>query len=124
MAFGPPQQDRSSRSARVSRVLASVLFGLQVLLWGGGSILEARAAAESLTRRAHVEDTGTTKCPPIHSDVDCLVCRTLSGGAVGASPPSINLLHTVADRCPDSSAAIGAGRKHHGSVGSRAPPSA
>ncbi|HEX6317038.1 MAG TPA: hypothetical protein VFZ73_19330 [Gemmatimonadaceae bacterium] len=71
------------------RVLATVLLGLQALLWGGGSILEARTAAESLMRYSHVEDQATRACPPIHSHLDCVICRTFGGGAAGGDAPTV-----------------------------------
>jgi hypothetical protein len=67
-----------------SRALSVIVLALQAFLWGGGSMLEARSAAESLTRYSHIEDQGTTACPPIHSHLDCVVCRTLSSGALTA----------------------------------------
>jgi hypothetical protein len=109
--------------ARAPRLLAVVLLALQALLWGGGSIIEARAAAESLTRHAHVEDTGTTTCPPIHSHLDCLVCRTLSGGALGGSPPSIRPSRSGIARRPDGIVVAAADCTSCGPLGSRAPPS-
>jgi hypothetical protein len=108
---------------RVSRTLAALLLGLQALLWGGGSILEAGAAAESLTRYAHVEDTSTTTCPPFHSHLDCVVCRAFSGGAVAVPAPVVSL-------APAGSACLAASdlvaRQDHVGSGTlpRAPPRA
>jgi hypothetical protein len=42
----PSQRKRAS--GRLPRALVVALLGLQFLIWGGGSIIEARAAAESL----------------------------------------------------------------------------
>src|SRR5512138_314264 len=74
-------------SRALSRILAMALLGFQALLWGGGSTIEARTAAESLMRVSHVEDQSTTDCPPFHGHLECLICRTLSGGAGGESAP-------------------------------------
>ena len=106
---------------RVPRALAILLLGFQALLWGGGSIVEAHAAAESLTRYSHVEDEGT-RCPPIHSHLDCLICRTFASGAIAARSrdvlppvigvswvPSADVAGTRDDGC-------------FGPLGSRAPP--
>jgi hypothetical protein len=109
---------------RRTRRFAAILLGLQALLWGGGSILEARAAAESLTRHAHVEDTGSTTCPPIHSHLDCLVCRTLSNGALGGSAPSVRPTQSVKVCLPEGPAVAGLDYTARGPLGSRAPPSA
>ena len=121
-----PSRHFRSRSllhgAQITRVLASVLFGLQALLWGGGSIIEARAAAESLTRYSHVEDQGTTACPPIHSHLDCLVCRTMNGaGHAGSAPSLIPVTSRVAEYMA-SEAVTPANRGLSGPLGSRAPP--
>jgi hypothetical protein len=109
-------------SGRLSRTIATVLLALQALVWGGGSIIEARAAAASLTRYAHVEDTSTTTCPPIHSHLDCLVCRTLSGGALGGSAPSVRIVTNGSTLCPEGTVVSGADDAPRGSLGSRAPP--
>lgn len=115
---------RHWRAKRVPVWVAAVVFGLQALLWGGGSILEARAAAESLTRRSHVEDVNSTKCPPIHSEVDCLICRTLSGGALHGSAPSLGPVHASRACRPEGLFVAGSDRTVRGPLGSRAPPSA
>ena len=117
----PSSKQARSRS-RIPRSLVVVLLALQALVWGGGSIIEAKAAAESLTRYSHVEDQGTTACPPIHSHLDCLICRTFSSGAITARsrelvPPaasvfSMPLVATVGSR----------GDGCAGPMGSRAPP--
>ena len=83
---------------RIPRALV-VLLGFQAFLWGGGSIIEAKAAAESLSRHSHVEDQSTTACPPIHSHLDCLICRTMSGtGGTGSAPALIPTASQVAER--------------------------
>jgi hypothetical protein len=114
---GPTGRARS----RVPRSLVVVLLVLQALVWGGGSILEARAAAESFSRYSHVEDQ-SAKCPPIHSHLDCLICRTLNGGAVGGSSPAIEALAYLHDgtRVSDSEVPVECGRP--GTIGSRGPP--
>lgn len=118
-----PSQRRSA-PRRVSRTLAIVLLGLQAFLWGGGSIAEARSAAESLSRYSHVEDTGNPTCPPIHSHLDCLICRTLSGGAnAGASGALFACSAAEANRrLPDIQ--VLAERALPGTLGSRGPPAA
>jgi hypothetical protein len=105
------------------RVLASILFALQALLWGGGSILEARTAAESLTRYSHVEDTGNPGCPPLHSHLDCLICRAFSGGALGAQTPSLDVVAcdiTINEVVVDQLGSVSL----LGPLGPRAPPRA
>lgn len=121
-----PQRQIPSRilssPRKLPRALAMVLLGLQALLWGGGSIIEARAAAESLSRYSHVEDQGSTTCPPIHSHLDCLICRTLTGGAASGSAPS--MVATIAGACerPVLGAFVVLDQGRIGSLGSRAPP--
>jgi hypothetical protein len=124
MNFRQVQSSLASPKRRLPRALALVLLGLQAFLWGGGSIAEARTAAESLLRHSHIEDQGSTACPPIHSHLDCLICRTFSGGATGGSVPSLIAIDTDVDDCPSL---VDVARGHHGrfgSLGSRAPPSA
>lgn len=105
-----------------SHALAVVVLALQALLWGGGTIIEAEAAAESLGRSAHVEDTTTSTCPPIHSELDCLVCRTITGGAVGGLAPSVEWAAGLGVLKSEGSNAVAAQRLQFGSLGSRAPP--
>ena len=106
-----------------ARVLATILLGFQAFLWGGGSIIEAKAAAESLSRHSHVEDQSTTACPPIHSHLDCLICRTMSGtGGTGSAPALIPTASQVAER-PASDVVVLVKRGLSGPPGSRAPPS-
>jgi hypothetical protein len=87
-----PSRGPASARSRIPRALAVLLLGLQALLWGGGSIIEARAAAESLSRNTHVEDENTSTCPPIHSHLDCLICRTFASGALAARPRDLLLV--------------------------------
>lgn len=101
-----------------------MLLGLQALLWGGGSILEARAAAESLSRYSHVEDQGNTACPPIHSHLDCVICRTLNGGAASGSGPALPAVTADVSECPSLMVFALSDQGRFGSLGSRAPPSA
>lgn len=116
-------QPRWGAVRRVPRLLAATLLGLQALLWGGGSILEARAAAESLAQVTHIEDESDTACPPIHSHVDCLVCRTLTGGATGGSAPALPSLFGNAVDHHEQVAAPWADGRRFGHLGPRAPPS-
>ena len=107
---------------RVPRALAIVLLGLQALLWGGGSILEAQAAAESLTRYSHVEDQGTTACPPMHSHLDCLICRTFASGAIAMRSRDL-LPPVIGVSWVPSAVVVGtSGDGCFGPLGSRAPP--
>jgi len=120
-----PTRDTQPRSRRRwPRLSAAVLLGLQALLWGGGSSVEARAAAESLTRVAHVEDESTTACPPIHSHLDCLICRTLSGGATSGTAPALVPASGGPGVRPDSNDSGAADTGRYFPLGSRAPPTA
>jgi hypothetical protein len=115
-----PSQRRTT--PRVPRALVIVLLGLQAFLWGGGSIAEARSAAESLSRYSHIEDQGATQCPPLHSHLDCVICRTLTGGAsTGSSATLFAFIAAEADhRLPEIAAP--AARGVPGTLGSRGPP--
>ena len=116
-----PSLTLSGARGRVPRGMAAVLLGLQFLLWGGGSTLEAKAAAESLARYAHVEEEGA-KCPPVHSHLDCLICRTFASGALAVKPR--DLLPTAIHHDGLAVAAIVriTGEDSRGPLGSRAPP--
>lgn len=109
--------------SRVPRSLVVVVLVLQALLWGGGSIIEARAAAESLSRYSHVEDQGAL-CPPLHSHLDCLICRTLNGGAAGASASAVSVLAFARIGIPVADHEFTGDRGRPGTLGSRAPPAA
>lgn len=108
----------------LQRGLSVMLLVLQALVWGGGSILEAEAAAASLTQVTHVEDESSTACPPIHSHVDCLVCRTLTGGAASGSAPTVPTVAQCGQSQPVSVVATAADAGVPAYLGSRAPPSA
>ena len=121
MLFRLFPSQRMRASGRLPRALVVFLLGLQFLIWGGGSIVEARAAAESLSRYSHIEDQAT-KCPPIHSHLDCIICRTLNGGAGGFSPPSLVASASSHANRPVSREYAPADRGLFSPLGSRAPP--
>ena len=112
-----------SRARRgVPRTVVVVLLALQALLWGGGSIIEARSAAESLSRYTHVEDQTDPACPPIHSHLDCVICRTFASGALTAKARELvpaPRRGTTIDASPVVHLTEDDGS---GPVGSRAPP--
>ena len=116
-----PSRSPISRGS-IPRVLATVLLGFQALLWGGGSIIEARAAAESMSRHSHVEDQGTTNCPPMHSHLDCLICRTFASGAITSRVRQLLPLATRVTWMPEAPAIGPVGDGSNGQLGSRAPP--
>lgn len=108
---------------RVSRALTVVMLVLQGFLWGAGSIAEAKSAAESLLRYTHIEDQGDPTCPPIHSHLDCVICRTMHG-ANAASPPALLVVFARdAERGLLVSVAT-AGSAWPGPLWSRGPPAA
>lgn len=117
-----PSSEQARSRSRIPRALVVVLLVLQTLVWGGGSIIEAKAAAESLTRYSHVEDQGTTSCPPIHSHLDCLICRTLTSGTAGGSAPAITASALLRATSPVSDAVVPANCGLPGTLGSRGPP--
>jgi hypothetical protein len=104
-------------------MFATILLGFQALLWGGGSIIEARSAAESLSRSSHVEHQGRTACPPIHSHLDCLICRTMSGTGGPASATALVPVTTHVFERPASNVVGRTTSGSSGPLGSRAPPS-
>ena len=123
MSFRHFPSELSGRArSRIPRTLAAILLGLQALLWGGGSIVEARAAAESLSRYAHVEDQSTTACPPIHSHLDCLICRTFASGAITSRSRELLFSPTHAFAMPPAATVGSHGDVCAGPLGSRAPP--
>ena len=118
----PSTTTRAGRG--LPRSLVVVLLALQALLWGGGSILEARSAAESLTRYTHVEDQDARACPPVHSHLDCLICRTFASGALAVKPGFFLPGTSVGDDLAPSAVDRITGHDGSGSLGSRAPPAA
>ncbi|HEY5547479.1 MAG TPA: hypothetical protein VIK50_15605 [Gemmatimonadaceae bacterium] len=117
-----PSRARPTVWSGIPRAVAVVLLGLQALLWGGGSIVEARSAAESLARYTHVEDQGTTACPPIHSHLDCLICRTFASGAIAGRARELLPSASRGTGAMDAPAVSVSGDDCHGPLGSRAPP--
>jgi hypothetical protein len=106
----------------LARTVVVVLLALQALLWGGGSILEARSAAESLFRYTHIEDQNDPACPPIHSHLDCVICRTFASGALTAKPRELVPV-PGRDTSIDTSPVVHiTGDCGSGPLGSRAPP--
>ena len=118
-----PSMPTSPRK-RFPRALAVVLLGLQAFLWGGGPIAEARTAAESLLRYSHVEDQASTACPPLHSHLDCVICRAFSSGATGGSTPSFIAIDSDVSERPSLVDVVPGNQGRLGFLGSRAPPSA
>ena len=113
----------ASRARRgLPRTVVVVLLALQALLWGGGSIIEARSAAESLSRYAHVEDLNSPACPPIHSHLDCVICRTFASGALTARPRELVPEPGRDTRVNSSPVVRVTGDCGSGPLGSRAPP--
>lgn len=98
------------------------MLALQALLWGGGQILEAKPAAAALMAVAHVEETGSKGCTPLHQHVDCLVCRTFQAGATSGTAPDLPLLDEGLPSRPGTTLTVGLARAPAGGVGSRAPP--
>ena len=118
-----PSLTLSGARGRVPRGFAAILLGLQFLLWGGGSTLEAKAAAESLSRYTHVEEEGA-KCPPIHSHLDCVICRTLTGGATSGSAPALAHIDSRRADRPVAIVETPFDQGRFSPLGSRAPPAA
>jgi hypothetical protein len=104
------------------RAVVVVLLALQALLWGGGSIIEARAAADSLERYTHFEDQGSRACPPIHSEIDCIICRTFASGALTARPRDLLPIARGDDVTACVSVVPVTGSDRSSPLGSRAPP--
>ena len=119
-----PSRGPASARSRVPRALAILLLGFQALLWGGGSIVEGRAAAESLAIYTHFEDEGNTTCPPIHSHLDCLICRTFASGALASRPRDLLPLASGIAGPVDGAFTGRRSAGSHGPLGSRAPPRA
>lgn len=104
------------------RRVAVVVLLLQALLWMAGPTIEARAEARAVGATAHVEDVSADRCPPIHSHLECQICRTLRGGAPSA--PSVGLpFRTLGATLGVASATDADVRPAtRGAIGSRAPP--
>jgi hypothetical protein len=108
-----------------TRVLAVVLLALQAMLWIGGPLVDGANEASSARTQTHVEELGGTKCPRVHSHLDCLICRTLGEGVVTSTPQTLlpsSEKNTGVGFCETSSSL--AFRARFGAIGSRAPPRA
>lgn len=113
----------STRPRRgLSRAVVVVLLALQALLWGGGSIIEARTAADSLERYTHFEDQDSSTCPPIHSHLDCLICRSFAGGALTSRSRDFLPIARHVDGAACVSVVRFTDSDGTGPLGSRAPP--
>lgn len=85
-------------------------------------MLEARSAAESLMRYTHVEDLDAQACPPIHSHLDCVICRTFASGALTVKSRDLFPGTSRDDDFAPSAVVRITGADGRGSLGSRAPP--
>lgn len=103
---------------------AIVVLFLQALLWMAGPTIEARAEAASAGATAHVEDIGSKRCPPIHSHLDCQICRTLRAGAPSATAVAFPCATLRAPQGVARSDDAGGRAGFSGAIGSRAPPTA
>jgi hypothetical protein len=101
---------------------AVVVLALQALLWMAGPTIEARAEARSAGAAAHVEEPGASKCPPIHSHLDCQVCRTLRSGATPSPSVALPSANTGVVRGTAPSPSTAPHATTAGPLGSRAPP--
>ncbi len=106
------------------RVLSVVLLVFQAMLWIGGPIADATSEASSARVQVHIEELGGTKCPRIHSHLDCLICRALGEGVVTSTPETLlpSSESSIVAFC-DTSASL-AVRARFGALRSRAPPRA
>ena len=114
----------SRHVGKFSRAAAVVLLALQAMLWIGGPIVDGKLEASSGRTTAHVEELGGTKCPRVHSHIDCLICRTLVEGVVISAPGTILPSTKTEGVAFLETAARLAFVASVGSLGSRAPPRA
>jgi hypothetical protein len=119
--FRPPPV-RAHRRDALRRRRSVVLLLLQVLLWMAGPTIEARAEARAAGATAHVEALGGSKCPPIHSHLDCQICRTLRTGFTPALAPALPISRGSAIARDGTSADVVTETTWCGPLGSRAPP--
>ena len=119
-----PPTSRACRRDATWRRSAVVVLLLQALLWMAGPTIEARAEARAIGATAHVEDVGSNRCPPIHSHLECQICRTLRTGAPTA--PAVELpiggLRAAIGLAGVTDAYVRPATR--GAIGSRAPPAA
>jgi hypothetical protein len=113
---------RAHRRDAVRRRRSVVVLLLQVLLWMAGPTIEARAEARAVGATAHVEALGGSKCPPIHSHLDCQICRTLRTGFTVAVAPALPTSSGNAIAWDRTSADVVPETTPRGPLGSRAPP--
>jgi hypothetical protein len=111
-----PRRDAAGRCASV------VVLVLQALLWMAGPTIEARAEARSAGAAAHVEERGTSTCPPIHSHLECQVCRTLRSAAAPAPGVALPSATTGVICGTAPSVSVVPRTTAGGPLGSRAPP--
>jgi len=70
---------RAGKRPPVVRLLMGLWFVLQLVIVGGLPI--ADAAIEHGPVVAHWEDASHERCPPQHSEADCLLLNTVAAGA-------------------------------------------
>ena len=113
-----------ARRGGFGRLSARLLLVLQALLWCGGPSIEAMSASDAMRTGSHIEALGGAACPPIHSHLDCQICRTFSSGAVTAHAQDLLLVASRVTGAVDAPAGGATGDGRFGPLGSRAPPRA
>ena len=105
------------------------IAGSALLIWCAlaAIIPAADAAAEraSAGSRAHIEALGGgAKCPPVHDQVACQLCRLLRLPTKSGDAAILFALSQVAQSAPPSAPIVLASRERETGHFSRAPPSA
>lgn len=112
---------RSTNAHRQRRTALLVLL-FQALLWIAGPSVEALVEARAADVVAHVENEGSPACPPIHSHLECQICRTLRTGATTTASVMLAWRTSEAPRVPATLRSGAARTASTAPLGARAPP--
>lgn len=105
------------------RLTTAVLLLLHLLGGAGAALAEAQAELRSPVAAHHLTGEEGDDCPPVHSHVDCQICRVLRLGAAPASAVQpLSPAGALSPRTDPSPETILVSAFAPAALGARAPP--
>jgi len=73
------------------RAIAAIVLALSTTVTALLPVADARADVASGRARAHVEQPGSTRCPQVHDELTCQLCRVLrlASNATSSAAPLV-----------------------------------
>lgn len=108
----------------IQRAIAAAVLVLSATVTVLLPIADARAEMASRTAQAHVEQPGSTRCPQVHDELACQICRVLRLVGSGCPARASVVVFTVADIPPAAQVTSLPASRVEPSASPRAPPTA